>query len=176
MTNLAIEGQVLGIDVGYSATQRTTCFCLLKWTNTTATFDFGVATADAGKRSQAMASLDLAGTVTAVAVDGPLTNDLRLVTHYRAAEAILSRGVLQTRGKPGQTSSPVGQRLHQHATALARLALDSTDVMAATHPEPIHSKAVVEAFPNMSMLIVTSRQSSVQSNRESYQTRAAFRM
>ena len=32
---------------------------------------------------------------TAVAVDGPLSNGLCLVTGYRAAEALLSGGVLQ---------------------------------------------------------------------------------
>jgi Protein of unknown function (DUF429) len=149
MTAPTLEGQVLGIDVGYSATQRTTCFCLLKWTKTTAAFAFESATADSGQRQQAIARLNLSGKVTTIAVDGPLTNGLRIVAHYRAAEAMLSRGVLQTRGKPGQTSSPVGQQLHRHATALAHLALDSADVSPATHPEPIHGKAVVEAFPNM---------------------------
>lgn len=158
MTVIAAEGRILGIDVGYSATKRTTCFCVLRWTKTTATFAFESATADSGERSRAVARLDLPDEVTAVAVDGPLTNGLGIVTHYRAAEAILSRGVLQTRGKPGQTSSPVGQQLHHHATELARLALDSTDVNAARHPEPIHSKAVVEAFPNMYLAALVPEQ------------------
>ncbi len=149
MTLLDAEGRVLGIDVGYSSSKMTTCFCRLEWTKITATFTFESATSDAAERSQALARLQVAGKVTAVAVDGPLTNGLGIVTHYRAAEAILSRGVLQTRGKPGQTSSPVGQQLHHHATALARLALDSTDVATAAHAEAIHGGAVVEAFPNM---------------------------
>ena len=55
-----------------------------------------------------------------VALDGPLTRGLRLVRHYRAAEAILSRGPLQKRGKPGPTSAPMGQKLHEHATKLAK--------------------------------------------------------
>lgn len=149
MTFLAVEGRSLGIDVGYSSTQKTTCFCALAWTKTTATFAFQSATSDPSERSRAIARLNLRGQVAAVAVDGPLTNSLRIVTHYRSVEAILSRGALQTRGKPGQTSSPVGQQLHHHATALAHLALDSADVTAATHREPIHERAVVEAFPNM---------------------------
>lgn len=71
------------------------------------------------------------------------------MSHYRAADALLSRGVLQKRGKPGQTSSPVGQQLHRHATELAMLALDSVAVAYSNHWDPIHAKCVVEAFPNM---------------------------
>jgi hypothetical protein len=53
----------------------------------------------------------LAGELSAltVALDGPLTRGLKLVRHYRSADALLSQGVFQTRGKPGQTSSPTGQ-------------------------------------------------------------------
>ena len=149
MKPLAVEGRVLGIDVGYSPRKKTTCFCVMEWTQTTATFTFKSATSDPKERSRALASLRLIGEVAAVAVDGPLTHGLEVVAHYRAAEALLSRGVLQKRGKPGQTSSPVGQQLHRHATALAHLALESADIMAAAHAEPIHASSVVEAFPNM---------------------------
>ena len=146
---LPSEGRVLGIDVGYSPNRKTTCFCVLDWTTSTAAFAFELATSDSNERNRALANLHVSGEVSAVAVDGPLTRGLEIVPHYRAAEAILSRGVLQKRGKPRQTSSPVGQQLHRHATELARLALDSVDVSAATHGQPIHDNAVVEAFPNM---------------------------
>ncbi|MGE0363992.1 MAG: hypothetical protein AB7H93_16010 [Vicinamibacterales bacterium] len=149
MTPLAAEGRVLGIDVGYSPRKKTNCFCAMEWTQTTVTFAFGSATSDPCERASALASLRLVGKVHAVAIDGPLTNGLGIVDHYRAAEALLSRGGLQKRGKPGQTSSPVGRQLHRHATALAHLALESTDVVPATHAQPIHASAVVEAFPNM---------------------------
>jgi len=74
---------------------------------------------------------------------------LRHVDHYRAAEAILSRGVMQKRGKPGQTSTPVGQQLHAHATSLATLVLQRAQVDPATHRDPIVRERVVEAFPNI---------------------------
>jgi predicted nuclease with RNAse H fold len=142
-------GRVLGIDVGFAATRGTTCFCALEWTNSVAQFRFALATRDVAARRLALCELGLMEQVQAVAVDGPLTRGLQYVTHYRAAEAILSQGVLQKRGKPGQTSSPVGQQLHTHATQLAILSLDSMAIASSSHWEPIHPKCVVEAFPNM---------------------------
>lgn len=142
-------GRVLGVDVGFAVKARTTCFCSLEWTQSIAALKFALATSNPDKRRQALRELSLTGPVSGVALDGPLTRTLRLVSHYRAAEAILSRGVLQKRGKPGQTSSPTGQQLHQHATALARLALESVTVECATHHDAIHCRCLVEAFPNM---------------------------
>lgn len=146
--NLGI-GAVLGIDVGYSPKKPTTCFCLLEWNRSTAKFQFRVTTADTNHRRRAIVDLVGAKQLCSVALDGPLTQELRTVSHYRAAEAILSRGVLQKRGKPGPTSSPVGRQLHKHATKLAKLALDTTAIASSTHWEPIHEKRIVEAFPNM---------------------------
>jgi hypothetical protein len=87
--------------------------------------------------------------VAGVALDGPLAKGFRLISHYRAAEAILSRGVLQKRGKPGQTSAPVGQKLHAHASELAALIVQQVRVDPATHCDPIARDRVVEAFPNI---------------------------
>jgi len=146
---VSAEGQVLGIDVGYSPTSRTTCFCLLRWDRTTARLRFRATTSDSGERRSALT--DLLGSnrdVETVAVDGPLGPGLASLTDYRSAEACLSQGVMQKRGKPGQTSSPTGRSLHRHATELATLALDVAEVAAARHPEPIHQQCVVEAFPN----------------------------
>jgi hypothetical protein len=96
-----------------------------------------------------MADLGGRREIAAVALDGPLTHGLGLVQHYRVAEAILSRGVLQKRGKPGQTSAPTGQQLHSHATSLAKQALSSLAVVASSHWQPIHERRIVEAFPNL---------------------------
>lgn len=87
-----------------------------------------------------------------VGIDGPLAREFLHVQHYRAAEAILSRGKLQKRGKPGQTSSPTGQQLHRHATELARLAIQEAVVAEATHSDAIHRLRIVEAFPNAFLL------------------------
>lgn len=107
-----------------------------------------------GARARTLDSLfPRAGQIDAVALDGPLTRGLRSVPHYRAAEALLSRGVFQLRGKPGQTSSPTGQQLHHHATLLAELVLERAQaglfsIARASHIEAIHAAAIVEAFPN----------------------------
>lgn len=86
-------------------------------------------------------------------IDGPLTRGLRRITHYRTADALLSRGAFQKRGKPGQTSSPVGQKLHDHATQFAELVVEHAargvfSIARAAHIEPIHETVIVEAFPN----------------------------
>lgn len=142
-------GQVLGIDVGFSTRSRTTCFCLLRWDADTARFEFRRTTSDAQERRVALAGLLQANRkVEAVAVDGPLGPGLAGLTEYRSAEAFLSQGRMQKRGKPGQTSSPIGQSLHLHATDLATLVLDLADVSDASHAEAIHGKRIVEAFPN----------------------------
>src|SRR5205814_1026630 len=102
-------GSILGIDVGFSSSRRTTCFCVLDWTHTTASFSFERVRSDPEERRAALIRIVGNRYLCAVGVDGPLTKGLRLVPHYRAAEALLSRGVFQKRGKPGQTSSPTGQ-------------------------------------------------------------------
>jgi hypothetical protein len=138
---------VLGIDVGFSEKRRTTCFCLLRWEHDVACLMFRSTTSDPTKRRAALDDLlSHNRQVDAVAVDGPLGPSLCALTEYRSAEALLSQGTMQKRGKPGQTSSPTGQLLHQHATALAGLALELCDVADAAHLEPIHPKRVVEPF------------------------------
>lgn len=142
-------GRVLGIDVGFSPSRRTTCFCLLSWDTTTARFECRRATSDTGQRRSALRAILQDDTrVDGVAIDGPLGPALVGLKHYRSAEACLSQGCMQKRGKPGQTSSPVGQLLHRHATDLAVMTLELAEVCPSLHPDPIHAKCVVEAFPN----------------------------
>ena len=143
------SGQVLGIDVGYSEERRTTCFCMLSWDHATASLTFSRATSDPAERRTALGKLTRQNPrVASIALDGPLGPSLCLLTDYRSAEALLSQGIMQKRGKPGQTSSPAGRALHQHATELARLALEMCEIEDAIHVEPIHPRRVVEAFPN----------------------------
>lgn len=147
-------GAVLGIDIGYSESRETTCLCLLEWSEELVRLAFGKVGTDVQARSLAIRRIVRGRAhLAAVAIDGPLTRGLRRVPHYRAADALFSRGVFQKRGKPGQTSSPTGQKLHEHATQFARLLLEeakrgSLSVARATHIEPIDEAAVVEAFPN----------------------------
>ena len=151
---LQMRGAVFGVDVGFSAKRRSTGLCLLTWDESSVDLHLRRTTADPVRRRTALQEL-LAwdSPPLTVALDGPLTNGLRRVRRYRVAEALLSHGVFQKRGKPGQTSSPVGLRLHEHATALAELILEEEAaggcvLASARHREPIHPLAIVEAFPS----------------------------
>ena len=142
-------GLVLGIDVGCSPTRRSTCFCTLSWDATSIRLQFRLTTSDQEEHRRALEDLVGGARVDGVAIDGPLANGFRLVRNYRSAEAILSRGVLQKRGKPGQTSVPVGQNLHSHATRLAEIVARTIQVQPSAHPEAIYDRCIVEAFPNI---------------------------
>ena len=147
-------GAVLGIDVGFSDRSPSTAFCLLRWDDTAVRLRLirtKASTADRRRALDDLLAVELPPLT--VALDGPLARGLGRVRHYRSAEALLSQGVFQKRGKPGQTSSPTGLLLHEHATLLAKLVLQAESegmcrIAAAGHYESIHEKAIVEAFPN----------------------------
>lgn len=149
------EGAVLGIDVGFSLNRATTCFCLLEWTESTVRLSFEPCKTAKEDRIRAFDKLVSKNvTISCVAIDGPLTRSLRRVPHYRSAEALLSRGVFQKRGKPGQTSAPTGQQLHDQATGIAEMILQRVDsgqmsLAMSSHVEAIHGVAITEAFPNI---------------------------
>lgn len=169
MTNLPVCGSVLGIDVGFSARAASTVSCLLTWDTDTAQFRLTKARTDSASRRHSLTSLlesvEPSGPrqILAVAIDGPLTHGLVMVREYRTAEALLSQGMFQKRGKPGQTSSPTGLLLHEHATRLARLLLELEtegvcSIAPASHIEPIHHKALVEAFPSQFLAALVSEE------------------
>lgn len=147
-------GAVLGIDVGYSERKRSTGFCVLSWDAEKILVRLQRTTSDAQRRRAALADLlPYELPLLAVAIDGPLAHGFELIRHYRTADALFAHGVFQKRGKAGQTSSPVGQRLHQHATLLAHMVMEAAAqvrcrMAAAAHRDPIHELAIVEAFPN----------------------------
>ncbi len=148
------EGTVLGIDVGFSQRKATTCLCLLSWNRDEVSAEYCLTETSRNIRKASIGRFVPPDTkLLAVAIDGPLTCDLRYISRYRIAEALLSRGVFQKRGKPGQTNSPNGRNLHANATELAELLLDADrkrvlSIADATHICAIHEKAIVEAFPN----------------------------
>ena len=144
----------LGIDVGYNQNQPTTGLCLL-------TLDQGVLqweclnthTDDASRREDLRTLTDQRTPISAVGIDGPLAHKLVPVKEYRAADRILSLGVFQCFCKPGQTNSPAGQSLNEHATLLANIVLGLManrllQIDAGAHLHHIHDRQIVEAFPN----------------------------
>ena len=149
------SGAVLGIDVGWSPTRPTTGLCLLRWTgDRIEPPQYASAWADADDRRSVLARLTQGQPLGAVAVDGPLVRGLGHVRHYRLAEELLSKGAFQRRGKPGQTSAPLGQRLHHEATKLSHMVIATEQVGQARHARPIHPAAVVEAFPNAFLAVM----------------------
>lgn len=144
---------VLGIDVGYSDSRRSTGLCLISIDEDSFEWQCLNTSTDRDQRLRDLEHLIPKGvSVLGVGVDGPLVPDLKLTKHYRPADALLSRGCFQRRGKPGQTSSLVGQDLHRHATLLAKLALELRDsglmsIAQSTHSNQIHTCRIVEAFP-----------------------------
>lgn len=145
---------VLGIDVGYSQKKDTTSFCLLQWDSQKVEIKTKDTSSDLHKRERDLRSLlPKSSHLLAVAIDGPLTKDLKIANNYRAAEALLSCGVFQKRGKPGQTNSGMGQNLHKHATILAGIIMDRVkdgylSLEKSRHLEAISEFAITEAFPN----------------------------
>jgi hypothetical protein len=134
------RGAVLGIDVGFSATGRTTGLCLLTWDEDALTWQTAVTgTADELRMAALRQLLEKVDHVNAVAIDGPIRPGLACVREYRCSESLLARGVFQRRGKPGASHFGFGWDLHCAATAMAKLVVRVAGVPPAT---------VVEAFPN----------------------------
>ena len=145
------SGRVLGIDVGYSLKRPTTAFCCLSWTGDAITWTQSSATAEQMHRKHAL--LGIRGQdesqFLSVAIDGPLKPHLEHCNAYRTAECVLSRGIFQKRGKPGQTNAGSGPQLHKHATLLAKMVLLECKVESARMPFAASSSGVYEAFPNL---------------------------
>jgi hypothetical protein len=142
---------VLGIDVGYSPTRKTTGFCALQWDDQTIHWRCLNASRDDTGRLAVLHTLLPAEPrhVLALAIDGPLRPHLAEDTsQYRAAEAYLSSGRFQQRGKPSQTNAGSGPRLHQEATWLAHFAKRHVQVELPI-TGLIYPQAIVEAFPNL---------------------------
>ncbi|HEX4872270.1 MAG TPA: hypothetical protein VFV27_08160 [Nevskiaceae bacterium] len=141
MSRAAATGAVLGIDVGYSAQRASTVFARLSWNERQARLRFAAATLAPASRAAALDSCLADGPVSGVAIDGPLSprqgGRRPPQNHHRAAESLLSRGVLVRRGKAGALNTPSGQQLHAQALALAAQ-------LEAAQP----AAWIIEAFPN----------------------------
>ena len=144
----------LGIDVGFSKTKATTGLCLITLERNRLEWHCRNTQTDKEQRLADLKRLIPCRTkIAAIGIDGPLASGLQIVDRYRSAEALLSRGSFQKRCKPGQTNSPIGRKLHLHATKLAKMVtlLQSEGYLsidAATHPSAIHESRIVETFPD----------------------------
>lgn len=142
------SGSVLGIDIGCSPSRRSSAVCRLDWDERTVTWSTARFRAAEPERTEAIARVAGNARLSAAAFDGPLRRGLDVIGRYRAAERMLTRRLQPLIGKPGQASAPVGRLLNAHANDCARVVLTYCDLSEAHHPERIHERAVVEAFPN----------------------------
>ena len=142
-----IEGSVLGIDIGWSETSRTSAVCRLSWDDRHILWKTDRFRATASER-QTISHVAGENALLAVAIDGPLRQRFDLIGHYRSAERLLSCGVLPKRiGKPGQSSSPNGRKLNAEANKTAEFVRRLCRVSRARHAVRIDEFAIVEAFP-----------------------------
>ena len=148
------HGAVLGIDVGWSKKKPTTGLCILEWDKQQIIINLSKVEADNKNRRNKIKQISEGKRLLAIGIDGPLVPNFKLVAKYRPAEALLSRGKFQKRGKPGPTNSPIGQELHKQATKIAKLVVDTLEVAPATYPYKVHDKAIVEAFPNAFLAVL----------------------
>jgi hypothetical protein len=101
----------------------------------------------------------------AVALDGPIRGDFDLINEYRTAERNLTRLLQPKIGKPGQSNSPVGQRLNEETNNCAKAVLKFAEIVPAKHRHQIHERFIVEAFPTSFLGLMLADPSNVVSVR-----------
>ena len=149
----------LGIDVGYSRRRATTGLFLITINKDLFKWQCLNTGTEHSRRQQILEELLPDGVnLTGVGIDGPLAANLQSINRYRISDALLSRGLFQSRCKPGATNSRTGQDLHHHATALARLVMDLkyVSLSPASHPGRVHDSAIYEAFPTAFLAVLLS--------------------
>lgn len=139
---------VLGWDIGWSLKSRSSGLCCLSWEGGELRKSIRRCTASLEDQKQTLQSVIGNQTISVAALDGPLRSGLSIKdsadANYRDCERSLTRR-FQKIGKPGQSSSPNGKRLHKAATDAAGLLLGRT--ARSRHMAIIHPVAIVEAFP-----------------------------
>lgn len=140
-------GAVLGVDVGFSTTRRSSAACLLKWGEGQITWTIQRFRAVADEQEAIILAVAGSGRLEAAAFDGPLRSGFDVIGRYRVAERMLTRRLGARIGKPGQSSTPVGKALNAAANDCAGVVLRGCDLVLITHAVRIDDKAVVEAFP-----------------------------
>jgi hypothetical protein len=159
-------GAVLGIDVGFSTTRRSSAACLLDWS--AEHIDWKIQRFRALPADQESSIAGVAGSflLEAAAFDGPLRAGLDVIRSYRVADRMLTRRLGPRIGKPGQTNAPVGVKLNTAANDLARLVLRRCRLKPTRHATGIDSRAIAEAFPNSFLGVMLEDPSSVPARRD----------
>lgn len=152
------SGHVLGIDVGWSERTHTTGACLLSWTADRVWFAVHRVPTNFEQRRDTLATIVGSTKFAAVALDGPLRRGFDQIEEYRLAELLLTRRFSNAGyGKPGQSSSPNGIMLNEHANQIANSVVAAKCVMQSTHTGAIHDLSIVEAFPTTFLAVMLDK-------------------
>jgi hypothetical protein len=157
---IATNGSLIGIDVGFSPTRRSSAICRIDWSETTVEWEIARFRALEPERENVITRMAAGRRIAAAAVDGPIRRGFDIIARYRTAERMLTRRIGSLIGKPGQSSALVGKLLNHHANECVRYLLASSDLHDAQHSVSIHQKCVVEAFPSsfLGLMIVNPKQ------------------
>lgn len=145
---ISLDGSVVGIDVGCSPTRRSSAICRLDWSASGVSWDIARFRAVEPERERVIAQVAGGRRIIAAAFDGPIRRGFGIIGRYRTAERMLTRRLRPLIGKPGQSSTPVGKLLNEHANDCVRHLVACCDVQDARHGVAIDQKALVEAFPS----------------------------
>ena len=146
--NLPQTGSVLGIDVGFSPTRRSSAVCRLDWDRHSVTWMIRRFRAVHDEQCATITAVAGDGPILAAALDGPLRAGFDVIGRYRVAERMLTRRLAPRIGKPGQASAPVGKSLNAAANDCASVVIKGCKLEASRHHVRIDNLAIVEAFPS----------------------------
>ena len=144
------DGAVLGVDVGFSRTRRSSAVCRLDWTDATLSWTIARFRAVEPERTDTLRRL-ADRPLRAAAFDGPLTRGFEVIGRYRAAERMLTRRIGRRIGKPGSSGAPLGKLLGAATAICATIVRHTGHVAPAAHDEAIDAAAIVEAFPGAAL-------------------------
>jgi hypothetical protein len=153
---LASTGSVLGIDVGYSTTRRSSAACWLEWDGNEIDWSITRFRHLEAEWQTALSEISNRGALACAAFDGPLRRGLDTIGCYRIAEKMLTERLGGKIGKPGQSSAPVGKSLNNAANTYAKFVIKKFKMASATHENAIQDDMVVEAFPSSFLGVMLS--------------------
>ena len=147
MTLLPETGSVLGVDIGFSPTRKSSAACRLSWTARDVTWAIQRFRYNPVERLAILRAVAGEHEVMAAAFDGPLRRGFDIINMYRTAEMMLTRQLGRHIGKPGSSNTPVGRNLNRAANEAAQDVLAMKCLDPVRHKVAINQAAIAEAFP-----------------------------
>ena len=145
---LGDTGSVLGVDVGYSATRRSSAVCRIDWDASSLVWKIKRFRASADEPEKILREVAGEKILLAAAFDGPIRAGFDCINKYRAGERMLTRRLQPKIGKPGQCNVPVGRLLNAATNRYGLIVRSHCRLAPAMHFGKIDELAIVEAFPS----------------------------